>query len=151
MGVIILQGTSGSGKSTYAERLMHAFVAQGGGSAVIVSTDHFFTKTGTYQFDSNKLGEAHAACFRHFIEALQSGVKLVIVDNTNTRATEIAPYMLGAAAYGYTAVIHRLNCDPAVAAARTIHRVPTSIVTSMSRRIRSERLPPYWHVIDVAV
>lgn len=106
--VIVVSGISGSGKSTYA----HTLTANGG---VILSADDYFTgyDTRPYSFDSTLLGKAHAMCFKLYVEQLQHALsedRLVIVDNTNTTAVEIAPYMLAADAFGYLAEVHTLRC-----------------------------------------
>jgi hypothetical protein len=67
-----------------------------------------------------------------------------MVDNTNITATEIAPYMLGAAAFGATAEIVTLWCDPIVALQRGVHSVPNQIVMAMYGKLLSEPLPTYW-------
>ena len=124
MKVIVMSGISGSGKSTYAKRVVSETEPsmkfrdgeRYGDYAIIVSADdHFINNAGEYQFDASMLAEAHNECFRDFIEALQSEVGLVIVDNTNCSSEEIAPYMLGASAYGYEAEIVTIRCDGRIA------------------------------------
>lgn len=148
--VIILQGVSGSGKTTYARKLCRDFKSDA--ATLIVSADHYFTdEMGRYRFNLSKIDQAHGQCFRQFIEAVQLGVvDLVIVDNTNTRVAEIAPYMLSATSYGYAAEIHRLVCQPDVAAARGVHRVPATTVVRMAGRIASEKIPPVWKLVVVS-
>ena len=76
MNIFILQGVSGAGKSTYANRLLGESP-----EGAIVSADECFMVGGRYQFDPSKLGEAHSEC-----------KSPIIVDNTNARVDEIAPY-----------------------------------------------------------
>lgn len=142
--VIILQGVPGSGKSFYANE----FVARTSAKSVVCSADDYFVQLGggTYLFDFKKLGEAHGACFRKFIAAVQEGIEVVVVDNTNTTAIEIAPYVLGGEAHGYTVEIIRVVCDPAVAAARNSHGVPEKSIRAMADRIASFQAPPWWKV-----
>lgn len=138
--VIVLRGISGSGKSTYARTLV-----EGVEGAVIVSSDSYFEREdGTYAFEHAKLGEAHGACFRAFIAAAQVGAPLIVVDNTNSRMVEAAPYMLGARAYGYEAKIVEVECDLIEALQRGTHGVPQSIVVEMAGRIKFEKAPPWW-------
>ena len=90
--VIIMQGISGSGKSTKAHEIAEKHSAIG---CRVVSADDLFTINGTYNFDPTLLGEAHKQCMRSFLAALQNPeVGLVIVDNTNTTLVEMAPYYL---------------------------------------------------------
>lgn len=49
----IMRGVPGSGKSTLANQLAE------GDESRILSTDQFFMKDGTYQFDGKMLGKAH--------------------------------------------------------------------------------------------
>lgn len=136
--VKILRGIAGSGKSTYT----HAHYY----NAVVVSADHFFEDAqGNYKFDVSKLGDAHSSCFRKYIEALQAGEPLIVVDNTNTTAWECSPYVQGGAAFGYDVEIITLDCDPEVAANRNVHGVPRKSVLEMYRRLTKNRLPPFWN------
>lgn len=130
--VVVMQGVSGAGKSTAAARLL----GESAKVAVVASADHYFETRDGYKFDFRKLGEAHAACFRSFVDSLRRMVPVVIVDNTNTTAMEISPYMLGAAAFGYDAEILSVRCNPEVAAARNLHGVPLAGVLAQDKRIR---------------
>lgn len=152
--VIILQGISGSGKTTYASKLRDAAKAKGL-SARVVSADHFFESDHEYRFDPTKLSEAHGSCFRRFLASVnpksgddQNTMDLIIVDNTNTGAVEIAPYVLAAEAYGWEVEIHRINCDPEVAAARNVHRVPRATVQKQAHRLAGQVYPSRWKVIE---
>ena len=146
MKVIILQGVPGSGKSFYANELV------AGVKSVICSADDYFYELGggtKYAFDASKLGAAHGACFRRFIGAVRSEVPVVVVDNTTTTVTEIAPYVLGGEAYGYEVEIIQVLCDPEVAAARNTHGVPAKAIIMMAGRIASCSCPPWWKVTTV--
>jgi len=137
--VIILRGLPGCGKSTLQKRDYPA--------AVVASADQFFLVDGEYRFNPALLGEAHGACFRTFIGALQAGESLVVVDNTAISVAEIAPYVLGAQAYGYSAEIVTLRCDPAVAAARNTHGVPVDVILNRiapAMAAAETQIPPWW-------
>lgn len=77
----------------------------------------------------------------------------VVVDNTNIYATEIAPYVLGASAFGGTAVINTLTCDPKIAGARNVHGVPADKVVIMHKAMmeQTEQFPPYWSHMTIDV
>lgn len=148
--VIVLRGVSGAGKSTAARELVRR--ADEYMSVRVVSADHYFEKSGTYKFDPTKLGEAHAECFNSFIECLRpvgntEPTDLVIVDNTNTSATEIAPYMLGAAAFGYAAQVVQVLVSSEVAAARNVHGVPLTGVMNQAKNM-AQTLPPWWEIVE---
>ena len=139
--VVIMQGVSGSGKSTVARKLV-----VGQPSARIVSADDYFTHEGVYTFDATKQGEAHQRCLRLFIENCQARLHLIIVDNVNARELNIAPYMAIAEAYDYDASILRVACNPNVAHARNTHGVPLDHITRWSADIYGRSLPPWWKV-----
>jgi predicted ABC-type ATPase len=154
--VIILSGVSGSGKSTYAEKLLTE--TQG----VKVSADHYFTQSdGNYHFDPAKLTEAHADCFRRFIGYLQDPMpwSCVVVDNTNTTVAEIAPYMLGALAFGYQPEIITLRVNTRapnyqaldMVYRRNTHGVSENVVYSQHNRLSNRVLLPWWKNTDIMV
>jgi NEDD4-binding protein 2 len=98
--LIIMRGVSGSGKSTLAEKICaeQSF-------AVIVSTDDYFMVDGEYRFDPRRLGEFHAANVKRTEDAMVERCPCVIVDNTNTQAWEMKPYVELAIQHGYSVKI----------------------------------------------
>jgi len=143
--VLVLQGVPGSGKSHFA----NDYVSRAHARSVVVSADDFFYRLGggtEYAFNPARLGEAHGDCFRRFIAAVQAGVEVVVVDNTNTTVPEMSPYVLGGEAFGYTVEILQVVCDPEVAAARNRHGVPAAAIHAMAARIASCQMPPWWRV-----
>lgn len=141
--VVILSGIPGSGKSTLAQSLRVT------PDVVVCSADDLFVENGVYRFDLAKLGHAHRACWRKFQRALQDGLELVVVDNTNLSAAEIAPYVLPAEAWGYQVEIVRVHCDPAVAFARQTHGVPAEGFARMVEAFNKRDVMPWWSVEDV--
>jgi predicted kinase len=139
MRLVVLMAVSGAGKDHFAEHHMPK-------ATTLASADDYFGKP--YKFDPTKLGEAHGACFRKVIEALQRREELVVVNNTNTTLVEIAPYMVAAQAYGYEANIISLQIDPKIAAARNTHGTPLATVEKMAERLAKtlEDLPPWWDI-----
>ena len=93
--VYILRGLSGSGKSQVARDLIGYERAQPvpRNFGVICSADDYFMVDGEYRFDPEKLSEAHDACFMKFKKALDDGVRVVVVDNTNIRKDWYAAYV----------------------------------------------------------
>ena len=160
MRVVIMSGVSGSGKSTYIvnnfpDRLYPMWGqiprADTNEQAVIVSADHYFQDPlvdSKYTFHASQLSLAHGKCFRKFILAMQSGAVNVVVDNTNTTSEEIAPYILGAQAFGYEPEIITFMCesedDVKVAAGRNAHGVPFATVLRQYTNLRQRKLMPWW-------
>jgi tRNA uridine 5-carbamoylmethylation protein Kti12 len=146
MGLVIaLRALPGSGKSTFAKQLIEQLDAEGK-SVEVFSSDDYFVELGEgeYKFDFTHLPLAHGQCFRKFIEALQKGVDVVIVDNTNLSAWEISPYQLGAGAFGYEFQIKEIKADPEEAFKRQQHGVPETSFEAMHGRFEKEWIPPWW-------
>ncbi len=137
MNVEILRGLPGSGKSHYVKsRTCRWF-----------SADTFFQRGDDYFFEPSKIGEAHTECFSAYLDFLQETMLedgLVIVDNTNIHASEIAPYVMVANMFDLDVCINTIMCDPYVAYKRQTHGVPGGVFWSMYQSLLSEKLPPYW-------
>lgn len=145
MHVEILCGIPGSGKSTYAKNLK--------GNVVICSADDYFINpTGEYNFDPAKLGQAHGACLKLFIETCRNagmsyGIGddgIIIVDNTSISSLEIAPYIAIAQAYGIKVEIKVFRVSVNLAEARNIHRVPRRTLERMENDLHYRVLPRHW-------
>lgn len=139
MKLVVLMAVSGAGKDYFIEHNMPQ-------ANWMASADNFFMQGDRYVFDASKLGEAHGACFREVIDALQRGSELIVVNNTNTSVAEIAPYMAAAQAYGAEANIICLRIDPKIAAARNTHGTPLATIEKMAERLERtlKELPPWW-------
>jgi predicted kinase len=154
--IIILRGIPGSGKSFWAYQ---KWVTEGliGNVCVICCADDFFVdKQGVYIFDSSKLGSAHNRCLRKFAKCLvqnQENEGLLIVSNTNTTTQEMLPYVKLAQAFEVPFEVITINCDPALAAVRNSHGVPTHKVYEMDKRLKSASIPKDWNhtVIQAAL
>lgn len=153
--VIAMRGVSGSGKSSLARRLAER-ERDAGRTARIVSADDFFMEMEcrfdasgepygepVYKFDPTKIGEAHASCMGHFLDALFEGVDVVIVDNTHTRLWELENYRLAAKLAVYEFEVIELKAttihDVKLFAARNMHGVPEMVVAQMA--MQYEALP----------
>lgn len=147
MKVKILCGISGSGKSTYIENNFS--------DAVVCSADHFFlTQEGDYLFDPRKLPLAHGACLQKFVSMVQVAPEedgTLVVDNTNTTVSEVAPYAALALAYGHDLEVIIIQCDPERAQRRNTHGVPQQAVMGQHSRLvkLADQLPPWWRTTKV--
>lgn len=104
--LIILRGISGTGKSTLARQIEKQHNTKALGS------DDFFMKGGKYVFDVSKLHDAHAWNRKRVQEAMSRGDPVVIVDNTNTQAWEMKPYVEDAYAHGYKVELREPDWSP---------------------------------------
>ncbi|MDP2696424.1 MAG: AAA family ATPase [bacterium] len=136
--IFVYSGLPGAGKSFIIGR-RHP-------GAIICSTDDYAYDKGNFM--PEKIGEAHGACFARFIEACQTAPFRdcvdIVVDNTNTTAPEIAPYMLAAQAYKLEATIITVFAPPEVAQSRNIHGVSKEIHGKMAIALASRELMPWW-------
>jgi predicted kinase len=96
MKLILMRGVSGSGKSTLARKL-----AEDHKDSVILSTDDYFMVEGRYVFDPSSLGKNHKMNQDRARWAMQERIPCVIIDNTNTQAWEMLPYVETALELGY--------------------------------------------------
>jgi predicted kinase len=106
MKLILMRGVSGSGKSTLAKKLAAAH------EGVIYSTDDFFMLEGIYTFDPSSLGKNHKMNQDRAIWAMQERTPCIIIDNTNTQAWEMKPYVEAAIEFGYEIEIQEPNPVP---------------------------------------
>lgn len=132
--LIVMQGVSGSGKSTLAREIA-------GEKGVIFSTDDYFIEDGVYTFSPRKLGAAHQWNQSRASEAMKQEHPLVIIDNTNTQAWEVRPYIEAAQEYGYQVEFHRPDTpwsqDAVVLAEKNTHGVPLEAIKRMLSRMET--------------
>lgn len=149
MRVIIMRGIPGSGKSTWHAKNYPV--------SYVCSADLFMTdEEGNYRFDPTKLPLAHDSCLRLFLNFIESPNLIgssrvpanhplpIIVDNTNVRMYELAPYYRVTEALGHDVEIVHVLCDPSKAAERNTHGVPVEKVLEMAKSF--EPVPPWWKV-----
>lgn len=96
MKLILMRGVSGSGKSTLARKI--AGEIEG---SVILSTDDYFMFEGRYVFDPSKLALYHEMNRERAMWAMREKTPCVIIDNTNTQAWEMKPYVEAALEHSY--------------------------------------------------
>lgn len=137
--VLIMRGLPGSGKSTIAQ----SFVKTVPGT-VVCSADDFFNGG---PINTCMLGWAHSHCQKKFEKALQDGLPLVIVDNTNTTKKEIKVYADKAAEYGYEMTILMVSCDVSTSFQRNRHNVPRETIVTMANSLETSPLDPEWQVM----
>jgi hypothetical protein len=150
--VYILRGLPGSGKSFLTSHLIGqanhraatSMVPQTRPPSCVCSADFFFVDpiTGNYNFDSRRLGEAHAYCLTTFLQALASGIPCIVVDNTNSGLWEYRNYQLCAAMLGYPCIVYEVMCDSETMLRamwqRHTHQVPFHAQLSMFQRFEAD-------------
>lgn len=147
--VLILSGVSGSGKTTWTQKQFDSLYT------IVVSADNYFSKIGGYRFEALKLPQAHAECFRRFIEVCRtlhpSDGMTIVVDNTNLTTEEIAPYVLGAQAYQWDVelITFRVSSfDIPQLAKRNVHGVSLSAIERQYEKLLKRRIPPFWNITE---
>lgn len=131
--LIVFRGASGSGKSTFAKYIASLSI-ENNQSTTVCSADNYFLIGGRYCFDAKQLGAAHKYCFDTFLKALENQDNLIILDNTNTRESEINPYIDKAREFGYTifsVVIENRN------ETKNVHNVPEETLNKQAERLKN--------------
>jgi predicted kinase len=127
--VIIIRGTSGSGKTTFANLFAEPKV-------ICTADDFFYDQKGKYNFDASKLGDAHKSCQNKFECALQDKtVKLIIVANTNVRPSDYQYYVEKANEYNvkYISVILEKRHDNV-----NVHNVPSHVLQRQHDALKND-------------
>lgn len=133
--LILMQGASGSGKSTIANFIKHGIGKHRNIPCYIFSADDYFmTSDGTYHFDQSKLSNAHQNCYdlvMHVIQWNWNDDVCVIVDNTNTRKWEAQKYIDLAMEFGHTVQVVRVDSY----CFQSTHDVPAEVVKQQRKRM----------------
>ncbi|KAK1169509.1 hypothetical protein AOXY_G8307 [Acipenser oxyrinchus oxyrinchus] len=131
--LILLRGVPGSGKSTLAKELLSSSP-----DAVVLSTDDYFSQEEGYSYEPSLLGDAHEWNKKKAGEAMDQGKSPVIIDNTNTQAWEMKPYVELALERGYRVEFHEPDTswkfDPVELEKRNKHGVPQEKIAQMLER-----------------
>lgn len=129
---VIVKGTSGSGKSTFAQYIKNLYAGE---DAVICCADnYFYEKYGYYNWNAAELGDAHEYCRNKFLNALKDECKLIVVANTCTREKEFSFYSDSANDHGY--VVFHLICENRHHG-KSVHNVPESILIKQEAQIKT--------------
>lgn len=120
--LFLLRGIPGSGKSTLAECL----------GGYHVEADMFFNDDdGNYNFDINKIKDAHSWCKNMVQEWMDESVERIIVSNTFTQEWEMMAYYELAETYGYrvfSLIVENRH------GGENIHNVPSEVIDNMRSR-----------------
>ena len=132
--LVLVRGLPGSGKSTYAKRL----IADGWDESIKdglarrfihLEADMYHTIGGVYRWDAAKVKTAHKWCLSMAESYLLAGEYSVVVSNTFTRRWELKPYVDAALKYGVIWSIVEMKNDYG-----NIHNVPPETIQGMRNR-----------------
>lgn len=120
----LLRGLPGSGKSSLAFSIAHD------DSVFRIEADMYFVDkvTGKYNFDADKLHQAHKWCQSKTEDFLELGYD-VVVSNTFTTKKELKPYFEIAAKYGIIPQV--IVCQNEF---KNVHDVPDEALKRMKDR-----------------
>ena len=127
--VIILRGTSGCGKSTFANLIAEPKI-------ICTADDYFCDDQGNYNFDATKLGHAHNACAKKFDAALYNAtITNIVVANTNCKPSDYNYYVDAAKKAGanVTFVILEKRHDN-----DNVHGVPNFVLERQADNLRKD-------------
>ena len=128
----IVRGLPGSGKSTFAKKLV-------GANFLVCEADKYFInkETGEYNFDVTKLKDAHKYCHDLVETYMKDSLvndqfyREIAVSNTFTQEWEMKPYFELAEKYGYMVfcvIVENVHNG------KNIHNVPLEKISEMRDR-----------------
>ena len=126
--LILLRGLPGSGKSTLGEVILYL---PNNNLKPLSADDYFIMSDGTYNFNFEKLKEAHNDCQQRCANLMMNGVIRIVVANTFTQEWEMKPYFEMAERYGYrihTLIVENRHGD------NNVHGVPDDKLEVMKNR-----------------
>uniref|UniRef100_A0A8C2UD73 NEDD4 binding protein 2 like 2 n=1 Tax=Coturnix japonica TaxID=93934 RepID=A0A8C2UD73_COTJA len=151
--LLILRGLPGSGKSTLSR-----FLLDHSRDGVVLSTDDYFRQQDGYTYNAAQLGDAHDWNQKRAKQAMEQGKSPVIIDNTNTQAWEMKPYVEVALEKGYRVEFREPDTwwkfDPEELEKRNKHGVTREKIAQMLERyeyqisvpiVMNSELPPHKH------
>ena len=140
--LILVRGLPGSGKSTLAKQLV-----DGIHNAFHYEADMYFLQSdGTYQYDPQKISDAHKWCQHETKLDLDAGLS-VVVSNTFTTTRELRQYFEIASEVGIVPSVILLQNNYG-----SIHSVPDDAMRRMKDRFQydiSELIQTYTERIEV--
>jgi len=110
--VFIMRGLQGSGKSFVAKHYVENTQKIGDATfCVVCSADEYFERNGNkYGFNPSELADAHKHCRMKFINAVNEGAEIIVLDNTNSRKWEYQIFERIAKVCGYSTHIIEIAC-----------------------------------------
>ncbi len=139
MKVYLMRGLPGVGKSFWVRKNLP--------TATVLSTDDLMTTLdGKYDFQKDLLPRYHNQILARYIQILstdeRSHIESLVVDNTNIRLFELAPYYRVAEALCHEVEIVWVQAALATCVERNVHGVPPETLQAMACSF--EAVPPWW-------
>ena len=128
--LIILRGIPGSGKSTLGEAILYS-PSSTNTNNVLSADDFFIDENGNYNFNPEKIKEAHNQCQLKCAERMKLQLSKIVVANTFTQDWEMTPYFDMAERYKYR--IHTIIVENRHDG-KNIHGVPEDKLQIMKDR-----------------
>lgn len=123
----VMRGFPGSGKSTWIRR--HA------PTALAFSADDYFTGSdGSYKWDPEELGSAHAWAVAGLRIAMRLGITPLALDNCNLLPSEAMAGINSARDNGYRIVLVNMTTPWDISNARNVHGVPFQAGERLTRK-----------------
>ena len=131
----IIYGPPGTGKSTFSVKLSKEIGIKD--NSVICCADDFHIIDGEYKWKLENQNNAHKACREKCEHLMRSNSSRVIIANTNTKISEMVPYIDMAKIFGYSIAFcyPRYNFSSEELYSRNVHNVPISTIESMKNRL----------------
>jgi predicted kinase len=129
--LILLRGLPGSGKTTIAKILLQ--LKSTDEPEVLSADDFFINENGEYDFDLQKIKEAHQYCQFRCSERMRQQKAKIIVANTFTQEWEMDIYFEMAKRYNYR--IHTLIVENRHGS-ENVHEVPAEKIKQMKERFQ---------------
>ncbi|XP_067419065.1 uncharacterized protein [Emydura macquarii macquarii] len=131
--LLILRGLPGSGKTTLSRTILGQ-----NHDGMVFSTDDYFRQQDGYTYNIAQLGDAHDWNQKRAKQAMDQGKSPIIIDNTNTQAWEMKPYVETALGKGYRVEFHEPDTwwkfDPEELEKRNKHGVSREKIAQMLER-----------------
>jgi len=128
--LILLRGIPGSGKSTLGEAILYS-PSSTNTNNVLSADDFFIDENGNYNFNPEKIKEAHNQCQLKCAERMKLQLSKIVVANTFTQDWEMTPYFDMAERYKYR--IHTIIVENRHDG-KNIHGVPEDKLQIMKDR-----------------
>lgn len=125
----LIRGVSGSGKTSLAKTLGCL-----PGASTHAADDFFYDKQGNYNFDVEKLNQAHRWCQFEVEYQMQARtpVNIVIVHNTFTRERELKPYLELAEEYNFPVTVLVVENRHGN---KSVHEVPEAVLVRQTANL----------------